>query len=129
MSTDTPRTPFASALARGEVVPFPGSRPPATPDQVAVTHRGETRIYDCPQDLQAAVLTACSPELEAAELLFARQHLRRFKARVRGRRLARVEGWRRLGRTFVGLSAIAALAGFAGVMLAYAAGLATHGPL
>lgn len=63
-------------------------------DAVAVTHLGMTKVYDCPQDLHAAVLVQCTPELEAAEAATARRRLRSYKARLRMTRAATLRRFR-----------------------------------
>lgn len=83
--------PTPAALPEAQVFIFPEAeivrRPAAVrAGQVAITHHGVTRIYDTPQDLWAAVLVECAPELEAAERGRALRRLRRTMAAIRRRR-------------------------------------------
>lgn len=55
-------------------------------DSVGVVHLGKVKVYDCPQDLHAAVMVACADELEAAEEAYARHAVAAYRARV-GHRL------------------------------------------
>lgn len=56
---------------------------PSLTDAVVVTHRGMSKVYDCPQDLHAAVLVACGPELRQAERRRTRRRIRRHARAVR----------------------------------------------
>ncbi len=89
-------------------------------DAVAVTHLGMTKVYECPQDIHAAVLVACAPELEAAEAAAARRRLRLFKARLR---LSRRAALRRLARDAMAGATISVLAGVLAAVVAWSQGL------
>lgn len=68
----------------------------AATDAVIVTHQGMSKVYDCPQDLHAAVLVACAPELRATERRRTRHRIRRHAAAVRrlsARRWKTVNRW------------------------------------
>lgn len=60
------------ATESANVHPFPEDRrvrhvlPPLHDDQVAVTHRGHTTVYDAPADLHAAVFVARGDLIRAA---------------------------------------------------------------
>lgn len=77
-------------------IPFPEERrvrlvlPLLQDDQVAITHHGQTTVYDRPADLHAAVLVANRDVLDAGERRAARRRaqarLRRYAAALRRRR-------------------------------------------
>ena len=52
-------------------------------DGVRVVHLGKVTVYDCPQDLHAAVLVACAAELHAARRPARRRAVAAYRAALR----------------------------------------------
>jgi hypothetical protein len=104
-------------------IPFPADRrvrhvlPLLQDDQVAVTHQGQTVIYDGPSDLHAAVLVANRDLLTQAETAFGRRRARarigRYTRALRRRRMAaqlrRIEQARRAVLAWATLAATCAV--------------------